>query len=278
MATPTLQQLIASDITRDQLEDFCRATARSTAVAGEPPLMLSRVLGKYMMYSLARDSSITPHLAMNGIWEPWVTMAIARHLKPGMRCLDVGACYGYYTLLMADLVTSSGYVEAYEPLCEQWELTRHNVSLNGFDNWAEVMWSGVGTADSVVLEVPKKDDHSGLFNAGGSSPARRRCRDTFLAPLEAPLGRYDFVKIDVEGAEEDVWHALPKSEGHAMTVCMEFTPSRHDDPKSFLDLIVSQGFSIGTVGHDGYPRACSIDEALIPDTGDFRMLWLERHE
>ena len=93
-------------------------------------------------------------------------------------------------------------------------------------------------------------------------------------------GAYDFIKIDVEGAEADVWQALAgvRSLSPNLTVCMEFTPEKHENPVAFLELLTSDGFELGTVGHDGTPRSCSLDEALVPDTGNFRMLWLTRKQ
>jgi protein-L-isoaspartate O-methyltransferase len=34
---------------------------------------------------------------------PWVTAAMLRLVKPGWRCLDIGASYGYYTTVLAGL-------------------------------------------------------------------------------------------------------------------------------------------------------------------------------
>ncbi len=74
-----------------------------------------------------------------------------------------------------------------------------------------------------------------------------------------------------------MWRALAgvRALSPNLTVCMEFTPSRHDVPHEFLELLESE-FELGTVGHDGVPRRISAEEALVPDTGDFRMLWLAR--
>ncbi len=90
--------------------------------------------------------------------------------------------------------------------------------------------------------------------------------------------RWDFIKIDVEGAEGDVWQALAgvRAESPDLTLCMEFTPSQHEKPDRFLAKIMDDGFELGTVGHDGVPRKIPFDEALVPDTGGFRMLWLTR--
>ena len=80
---------VERDATREQIEARCRERAQALPLTRS--LVLCRVLGEYRLYTLAHDSAITPHLALDGIWEPWVTMAIARYLKPGMRCLDIGA-------------------------------------------------------------------------------------------------------------------------------------------------------------------------------------------
>lgn len=44
-------------------------------------MVLCRVLGKYMVYVDPEDIDITPHLCLNGFWEPWITIAIARELQ-----------------------------------------------------------------------------------------------------------------------------------------------------------------------------------------------------
>src|SRR5262245_8546714 len=61
-----------------------------------------RVLGKHIMFVEPQDCGITPHLALNGYWESWITLAMARLVRPGWRCIDVGANVGYYALLLAD--------------------------------------------------------------------------------------------------------------------------------------------------------------------------------
>lgn len=206
-AAVTLPDLLAANLPREQIEHWCRQQARGIPIAGD--LVLSRVLGKYLLYSIGRDSALTPHLAMDGIWEPWVTMAIARHLSPGMRCLDVGACYGYYSVLMADLVGPSGSVTAYEPVGETYELLISNLSLNGLLQRCNVCHAAVGTTTSEhgVIESPTGNLH-GLHNIGGHSvriwnPPVDGHRHAFVS-FEEPHGSYDFIKIDTEGAESDV--------------------------------------------------------------------------
>ena len=278
MASP-FKELMALDPTREQVEAWCRQ--RVQAVPSGPEGLLCRVLGKYLMYVHQRDYSLTPHLAMNGIWEPWITMAIARHVQPGMRCMDVGACYGYYSLLMADIVSESGYVEAWEPFW--FAAVRNNAGINGLRITVRDCLMGTDHGARYLGKVPKQI----LFNAGDvrldrlTDPLRlvgAESPTNGIATGAPDVAPYDFIKIDVEGSEMDVWAALcfVRQLSPNLTVCMEFTPKQHKDPRAALDSIVADGFTMGSVGHDGVPRPCSIDEALVPDTGDFRMLWLTR--
>ena len=279
----SIQSLVAIDLDRERIEDWCRL--RAQAISAGPDLTLCRVLGKHLLYTLSRDSALTPHLAMNGIWEPWVTMAIARHVKPGMHCLDVGACYGYYSILMADLVGDGGSVDAWEPV--HWDLLHTNIALNGMGDrvFAKNMTLGTdqGAECRLVASLPNK---LGLFNAGGAS-VHNYAPDgdteeslTTRAMVSSTDATYDFVKIDVEGAEMDVFDALghiTRNRNHPLTVCMEFTPWMHKDPREELMRGAGYGFSLKTIDSDGSLRAIEIEDAAGElDMGEFRMLWLER--
>src|SRR5438034_3106477 len=72
--------------------------------------VLCRVLDKYLIYADSQETGITPHLCLDGYWESWITVVLARTLRRGWHCLDVGANHGYYTLIMADAVGQEGRV------------------------------------------------------------------------------------------------------------------------------------------------------------------------
>src|SRR5882672_1357908 len=227
----TFLSLLKADATREQLEDWCRSQTQSYSSRGA--ITACRVLGKYIMYVRNDDSSIAPHLILDGIWEPWITMAIARHVKPGMCCLDVGACYGYYALLMKDIVGESGHVQAWEPV---WGALAHqNAAVNGLEM---LVLREAMASEKSVLEIRFPNVRaSELINAGDvpMRPARGLPGYTNFNQVSASPPEpesFDFIKIDVEGAEADVWKALEgvRKLSPKLTVCMEFTPSKHVDP------------------------------------------------
>ena len=172
---------------------------------------------------------------------------------------------------------SDGYVQAWEPV---WgDALTLNIHLNGLP--VVVVGNAMASGHARLLQKlrPKK---TWFFNAGDIKivpydgvPSHGQAMVMTGSPAASV---YDFIKIDVEGAEADVWQALTgvRELSPNLTVCMEFTPGAHTDPMAFVELLMNDGFVMGTVGHDGVPRACSLDEALVPDTGEFRMLWLTR--
>lgn len=266
----SFMSLLKAGATREQIEEWCRLRTQSYPAEITGHGIACRVLGKYIMFVASNDVSIAPHLVLDGIWEPWVTMAIAQHVQPGMRCLDVGSCYGYYALLMSDLAGDSGYVQAWEPVWGAAVL--HNLQVNGLGGLVVAKFMGT-VARPLWVRIP-----SGPINAGDVKPLQylhHQARATEARPPDDE--EWDFIKIDVEGNEADVWRALAGSRAKSprLTVCMEFTPSSHEDPAAFLEEL-QQEFVLGTVGHDGVPRSISAEEAVVPDTGGFRMLWLTR--
>jgi FkbM family methyltransferase len=65
-----------------------------------------------------------------GTYEPDLQSAIVDLVKPGMVAYDVGANIGYFSLLLARMVGSSGKVFAFEALPANVQRLKNNVSLN----------------------------------------------------------------------------------------------------------------------------------------------------
>src|SRR6185369_2301405 len=114
--------------TREQIEIWSRARARS-AYMGDS--ILCNILNRHNLYVDPLNYDMSPWLILDGFWELPTTMAIGRAIQPGWTCLDVGAWCGYYSVLMADLVGSTGRVMAYEPNPKHQRLCEHSFKANG---------------------------------------------------------------------------------------------------------------------------------------------------
>jgi len=271
---------------RSSIEQWARTGAQSQylgtmkVINEEVPIVLCRVLHKYLMIVSAKDLSVSPHLMLNGMWEPWVTMAIARYIKPGMVCVDVGAQQGYYTLLMADLVGDLGHVLVFEP--QQWACMCLEKSLdtNGLrkrvTHWDMALADRVGGLD--LYTHPYLQGSASLKRLDGLSKGDVVDVTTLDAVLEQPE-RYsempdpDFVKIDVERLESEVLEGMSNllERKRKITICAEVT----GPAQPLVDKYTAQGFTAGTVGYDGHVK--KFDPKRDENQGDeWQMLWLER--
>lgn len=248
----------------------------------DPTTALCRVLGQHKMYVDLRDTGFAPHLMFEGFWEYWITEFVWRNVAPGQVAVDVGANHGYYTLLLAELVGPNGKVFGFEPNPRMAELLERNIALNGFWDVAEARAQAVGDrgGGSARLMVPLREPKNAyLVPAGTPVPpdldgTRFALHDVPIANLDdAVPGRADFVKIDVEGAEEAVWRGMQGliARSPGIKILMEFNPARCGDPRAMLAEMVGR-FALREIAYDGKAAPCS-PGALLERAGD-TMLYL----
>jgi FkbM family methyltransferase len=243
--------------------------ARCMVVPVDATTALCRILGRYKMYVDRRDLGFAPHLMFEGFWEYWLTEFMWRNVRPGQVALDVGANHGYYSLVLADLVGATGRVHAFEPNPRLLDLLERTVALNGF--WHLVAPQGAAVADRpgppmafVATEAEPKNGRLLMpGEAAPDGPGTIRTEVPVLSLDAAVPGAADFVKIDVEGAEELVWHGMQSliARSPGIRIVMEFNPGRCRTPRETLEGIAAR-FPLREVGFDARARPCAAEEVL----------------
>jgi FkbM family methyltransferase len=263
---------------RGTLEAVSRQESRAVYV-GEQTL-LCRVLGKYLMYADAQETGITPHLAMDGYWESWITIALARMLRPGWHCLDVGANHGYYTLIMADAVGPQGRVVPVEPTPRLADLLRQTLDVNGFPSVPVAAEAASNTdGERLQLVVPaRRSMNARLSQVADPSDVAYDVDTVTIDTLTRDWPRVDLIKIDVEGAEEAVWKGMQRTvaQNHSVVVILELNVDRYEDPRSFLETIELAGFPLRFIDFDAEVKGITIDRLLRRRVGEDWMLYLAR--
>jgi FkbM family methyltransferase len=209
---------------------------------------LCRVLGTYLMYVDTVDRSVSPRMLLDGYWEPWTTVALCKLVEPGMRCINVGANFGYFVLLLADLVGPTGRVNAFEPNPRAFELLRASVEVNGFAH--RVTCEQLAVSDRTGRTQLHVADHcvGGGFVGDRERPTsdgavlhRRELRtvDVEAVRLDDVVGagqRVDLVIMDVEGSEAEVWSGMQRvrQDNPGIVVIMEYLYTRYAAPMAFL--------------------------------------------
>jgi FkbM family methyltransferase len=260
------------------LETLSRQHSRAVYLGEQT--MLCRVLGKYLVYADAQETGITPHLSMDGYWESWITVAIARTLRRGWHCLDIGANHGYYTLIMADAVGPEGRVVPVEPTPRLADLLRQTLDVNGFPTVA-VAPEAASDTDGETLQLvipPRRSMNARLSQEAGPTDAVVDVKSVTVDTLTREWPRVDLIKIDVEGAEEKVWQGMQRTieDNLRLVVILEFNVDRYEDARGFLGLMERAGFRLRYVDFDAEVKDVTVDELLSRQVGDDWMLYLAR--
>jgi FkbM family methyltransferase len=278
-ARPRPNAILAATMSLEELRSTCRAACQ-TAYLGDNTI-LCRVLANYLVYGDTKDVGIVPHLSLNGFWEPWVTLLMMRTVKPGWHCLDVGANHGYYSIVMASRVGPSGRVIALEPNFRLIELIRKTLEVNGFNDRAKALCNAVSekSGDIVKLVVPHgQTGHASIYGHAKAFDEVMEVETVTIDQLTADWPQVNFIKIDVEGAEENVWRGMRETvrRNPELIIVLEFGASRYANPRAFLEEIVAEGFILRHIDYDTQPKELSIDRCLTDRPDSYWDLFLSR--
>jgi FkbM family methyltransferase len=253
---------------------------RSQAVYLGDRTALCRVLGSYLVFVDTRDVGIAPHLCLNGFWESWVTLAIARAVGPGAHCVDIGANHGYYTLLMADIAGPAGRTLAVEPNPRLVDLLQRSLAVNGLTRRVDVVQGAAldRSGEPLVLSYPPHFLNATLVREVQEADEVIRAASVTLDDLTRDWPRLDLVKIDAEGAEEAIWRGGRETwqRRAQVAVVLELNTARYTDPPAFLGAIRAEGFRFATIGGDGQLYPISEQQILTEHPGEDWMLFLRR--
>jgi FkbM family methyltransferase len=152
-----------------------------------------------------------------GIIEPPVSRLLVERLAPGMVCFDVGAQYGYHSLVAAELVTPGGTVVAFEPGRDAVRLLRSNAEPAG-NVIVENVAVGERSGSVELHDFGVRNSSVNTIRTTARLPEneRRRLRDVSYAVGVTTIDDYvaatglapDVVKIDAEGSELSVLRGM----------------------------------------------------------------------
>jgi FkbM family methyltransferase len=239
-------------ISKDELEEKSKLHVRAIPL-GER-LVLCKTLTKYKMYLDTRDLGITPNILMDGYWESWITQFIVKTVQPGTICIDAGANFGYYSLLLAELAGKDGKTIAVEPNAYLCELLSFTNSVNEFrfqienialsDHTGKMMlsipnhfWGGA----TIRTDQLEKDVTQEWVNVDSL--------DNIIA--QAGLPRVDFIKMDCEGAEPMIFAGMEKilQQNPQIKIVMEYSPFLYKDAQSFTNYLFSR-FEVSAITYE----------------------------
>jgi FkbM family methyltransferase len=150
-------------------------------------------------------------------YEPLTTDFLIQELKPGDVFVDIGANHGYFTLIAASCVGSTGCVFAFEPNPPVFQQLVTHVRMNRFEDRVRLADVALSDAEGEAtlfasqcrtnsglssLRATAERVESGALSAAHTVRVRTETFDRWYA--RARPGSISVMKIDVEGAEEQV--------------------------------------------------------------------------
>lgn len=185
---------------------------------------------------------------LTGENEPSTTALIEKELKPGMNILDLGANFGWFTLISSKIVGKTGHVYALEPDPNLIRTLKDNVKLNDLDNVSYFPLAASNKSGTAKLSL------------NASYPTRNRvesktlfenCIDIDTISIdefcEQNDVKVDFIKMDIEGSEVKAFEGMKKTflNNPKIKMIVEFNPQAISDvgssPEDFITFLEQYG-------------------------------------
>lgn len=190
---------------------------------------------------------------------------LARLIRPGDACWDIGANIGFYTCLLARLTGPEGRIDAFEPATATRAMLERNVAANDFRNvtlHAQALGAAPGTATIHFRSRDLAEGTASLLRGDDtdeSEPVTLTTIDAIAAVLPQPA----FVKIDVEGLQLDVWRGGKTFfASHAPLVLAELRETSDPNHLSALHACIAElGYRLFEIRKRGIRPAPSLVEA-----------------
>jgi FkbM family methyltransferase len=181
-----------------------------------------------------------------GTYEPEQTQAFQKIIKPGDVVFDVGAHYGYYTLLSSELVGAKGKVFAFEPSPGNIPRLKKHLDINHCNN-VQVIELALSDHEGTA----RFDNHAGSGVGHLSRDGQIEVQITSLDAISTKLPPPNVLKIDCEGAEVEVLKGGENVIGSAKPAI--FLSTHGDDmKKTCFGILESWGYAPTCLHGDDY--------------------------
>lgn len=179
--------------------------------------------------------------------ESAVLAAIKNHLRPGDVFVDAGANIGFYSIVAASAVGSSGKVVAIEMMNDTASILRRHVEINSTPN-VEVVQCALSdrSGDTIVARVPiGKHGQASIRNTDDLTQlSEESVTTTTFDKLLAEVETVRLIKMDLEGVEDKAISGARNALLRTQGVIFEEWSKTHGSRGSAQDLLTSQGFNL----------------------------------
>ncbi|PLX08242.1 MAG: hypothetical protein C0596_08100 [Marinilabiliales bacterium] len=193
-------------------------------------------------------------------------------IKPGFTCLDIGANLGYYSYFLAQFSGKDGRVFAVEPVPVFSEIWKANLRKYKSANLVLFPYALGDSEKLVEMGMPAVEGvvHHGMTRVvkEGETGFEKKFSVEMKNPdlLFAEIDQIDFIKVDVEGYESEVFDNMQQVVKKNMPI-IQTELSGDGNRKKCIELLSSYGYQAFVLKNNDMILA---DENLIDSNdGDF---------
>jgi FkbM family methyltransferase len=160
--------------------------------------------GRSFIFNPNKSAGWLYSVPYTGLFEEKETEYVRRTIQRDWVCLDIGACFGWYSVLFSQLVGEAGQVHAFEPVPDNRDCLQANLALNNCSN-VRINSFALGEESTATKIYIPHDGVSGSFKAHAKLDSCKiidvdvSTLDQYFA--ETGINSLDFIKADIEGAE-----------------------------------------------------------------------------
>ena len=172
-----------------------------------PPFLMSMLaeMGGFTFKCDLRDA-ISREVCFTGRYEPQETALVQSILGPGMTFVDVGANWGYFTLLAAHLVGKGGRVVSLEPDPRLFPVLHESIIRNQLEHVIALQVAAASEDGTLKLAGYRESSDNFGISRIVSEGEQESTFDVIARPLdslfdELGIHNIDFLKMDIEGFE-----------------------------------------------------------------------------
>ena len=178
----------------------------------------------------------------------WEMHHIRKIVHPGEVVIDIGANFGYYSLLLAKIVGTAGEVHAIEPQEDVFERLSRHVKINKLETCIRPHNFGFSDKPGVGKLIVRSENSGATRIDTGSLDGETELStfDNFCSAQR--IDDIAFVKVDIEGAEEKLLLGGKERFPKVRTILIEVNPHQliksSSSPEKLLALLRSYGFDL----------------------------------